>query len=414
MMFNFSDIVRRYSYYLALAMCTLSIMFQFGPGARWTFRCFVMAIFCFAVFLILDKFAALRKVDKRYLMAFVGLAVCLVPSVLFSGNIRSSFFMAYNMIFYWPLVFGIILVLRPGDKVLFMMLVPVSIVFGADCLCSFMDVVQGVTSRSKGFDSGVLLLASNASYFFPMYYVLFLSDLFKPQKRFLLMLGVLACVLAMYGTKSRAGWLIVIFSIIFYGFLSCKRDRKKMAFVVTILALFTLPFFLSSSLRARFISSFDLKTNASNVARITLYNKSYELFKLRPLTGIGLGEWDYESFVKGGIIIDGKQIDLLFPHAHNNEMHLLAEGGILAFVGYIFFMLYLGRVLYRKDFLENHFRIAVLAVLINLNLFGQIENNIFIPDSMRIFWFLMGCLTVLADNYKKDNNGLMLTDGKEQ
>ena len=91
-------------------------------------------------------------------------------------------------------------------------------------------------------------------------------------------------------------------------------------------------------------------------------------------------------------------------HAHNNIMQMLGENGLVGFFGYVFAF---GFILWKniKNYLmnKNPYALMIVGSTTALILQGLTEYNFGNSSVMKIYWFVLACLVILAGCYNKEN-----------
>lgn len=91
-------------------------------------------------------------------------------------------------------------------------------------------------------------------------------------------------------------------------------------------------------------------------------------------------------------------------HAHNNFMQMLAENGIVCFLGYIFAF---GYVLWSnlKNYLfnKNPYALMIVGATGALMIQGLTEYNFGNSSVMKIYWLVLACLIILANKYNQES-----------
>ena len=157
----------------------------------------------------------------------------------------------------------------------------------------------------------------------------------------------------------------------------------------------------------------DTKYNWSNVSRFIIWDTAYGIFKDHPVLGIGLGSFakEYKNTVvdrslKRNVPLKDWQKKHLreLSHAHNNYIHMLAENGLVGFLGYV---LAFGFILCKniKNYLlnKNPYALMIVGSTAALLLQGLTEYNFGNSSVMKIYWLVLGCLVVLARFYNKED-----------
>jgi len=153
----------------------------------------------------------------------------------------------------------------------------------------------------------------------------------------------------LFKTSSRAGYIAFLFQIIFW-FLVIVRPRTQIRFtiivlIITCLLLLTFPskttqieHILQTQLIEFNFEDF-ISTNASNMTRFNLLRNAFIFFCDSLGFGVGAGNVDF-YMEREGIFPTGQVYN-----THNWWMELLANYGLLIFLGYlIFYITLLGRI----------------------------------------------------------------------
>ncbi len=132
---------------------------------------------------------------------------------------------------------------------------------------------------------------------------------------------------------TRGAWVSTAVALLVVGLLSGRR-----AFLSAILGLAVVGgaiYALSPDVRARVAVTFD-PNYASNLERMTIWKANWEMFKDRPVIGVGYGE--NERLIGSYYERMGIQ-NSLKGHAHSNYFQWLSGTGSLGFILYMAFVL---------------------------------------------------------------------------
>lgn len=90
-------------------------------------------------------------------------------------------------------------------------------------------------------------------------------------------------------------------------------------------------------------------------------------------------------------------------HAHSNIFQILAENGLIGFLGYVFAF---GFVLWKniKNYLmnKNTYALMIVGYTTALMLQGLTEYNFGNSSVMKIYWLVLACLIVLIKVYNEE------------
>ena len=209
------------------------------------------------------------------------------------------------------------------------------------------------------------------------------------------------------------------------------------------------------------VDSIDDFKNTSNRSRLIIWGTSIEMFKEHPVLGVGLGNYKnvYQNeHIAPRVEVERKSIKGLpsfrklnkseqavvlkepvnlwkvqgykklkkqernefnkayikfrfeyslskLNHAHNNILQMLAENGLIGFIGYIFAF---GFILWKnfKNFLlnKNPYALMIVGSTSALFLQGLTEYNFGNSSVMKIYWLVLACLIILANKYNDGMN----------
>ena len=247
----------------------------------------------------------------------------------------------------------------------------------------------------------------------PLFVILFF---FAKRKyvSFFLLLTILSCIIdviggilvhgdslrlkGLYGhPMTLAGFLIITLPILYAFLLDWKQKRQTL--VVTIV-LFLIAFAIGTSLvflnspqlqnRAESITSTTLQ---SNTERVLMWQSAYEMFKDHPVLGVGLGQYapkylnEYKS----------PQAKERQNHSHNNFLQMLAENGIVGFLGFVLLFGYLLLSSFRNSVRKlSPYHVLIFGCTLAFILQGFTEYNFGNSAVIKYYWGTLGCLLVLA------------------
>lgn len=148
-----------------------------------------------------------------------------------------------------------------------------------------------------------------------------------------LLLGMLSVFAALFFTFTRAAWIAVIAEMCILIFIFLKRYRKALLALVVVSSLTFIMLSYKSIIPTRFI------LHGSEQPRLVALDRSIEVIKKYPLTGIGYGKKTFSIYhPEVGEVL----------HAHNIFLNTAIETGI---PGLLIFTLLL--VIVFKDFLKG-------------------------------------------------------------
>lgn len=268
----------------------------------------------------------------------------------------------------------------------------VQYIIGVPMESGWVDPNSGIETRVYATFENPNIFAEYLIMIIPVGYGLILSE--KKFKNRVLTLAMGGAIFAsLLFTFSRGGWLGAAAGA--FVFLFMYQISMLIKFIpIGFLGLMMLP----SSIIGRIASTGSLQ-DASNFYRMQIWQKSVEIVKDYPLTGVGLG---FNSFRK----ISAKYITEADPyHAHNTYLELAVEIGIIG----LFFVIMLGLKLMgmvhhilRFDKKNGVMMLGFFAGLISLMVHGIAEHVLYNPKIILLFWFYIGCINSIYSAVKKE------------
>lgn len=142
-------------------------------------------------------------------------------------------------------------------------------------------------------------------------------------------------------SMSQGAWIGLIFAEILLFVFGDKKIRKSISIFILILVVLFSVFSIHSIITGnRFLDFFytrlDMNSN-SKIDRIYIWRSSLKMFLDHPITGVGLGVFslEYPNYVLPGAR------ETVVSFAHNLPLNLLAESGILGFLSFFSFLVYI-------------------------------------------------------------------------
>jgi putative inorganic carbon (HCO3(-)) transporter len=186
-------------------------------------------------------------------------------------------------------------------------------------------------------------------------------------------------------TQARGAWLGLMGGVFTLSWL-----KNKKALIILIIFCLLLFLFLPQTYIDRFKSSFDVKTDSSNLTRIALWKASLLMYRDHFINGVGLNRFseEYETNYRQPYPVSTS------CHPHNNILQFMAEAGTLGLAAFIWLTGAIFIFLYKNysKLTDPHWRLFPLASLCGLIAFhiqGLTEVNYGDAETLRFFWFLM-------------------------
>jgi O-antigen ligase len=215
---------------------------------------------------------------------------------------------------------------------------------------------------------------------------LFLYGRLERGKKLILVLSIIFMFTCLGFTFSRSAWVGVSVSI-----LSLSVLKPKAPLFLLICGLIT-AVFLVSPIQKRVFKDID---DPGAQYRIIKGKIAYNKFKEHPILGNGLGSFHYESQFS----------DIWAYRAHstleNNYLLMLAEGGIIEFLAFIYLIIVFGKkaIAFLKQ-VRDPFLYSVLlgsvASIISTLAAGMFEDTLFFPKNNWLIGMFMGIVIVVG------------------
>lgn len=345
----------------------------------------------------------IATIKKGYNIFFVPILVFLVTmllSALFSGDLIKGF-KTWADLWIWrmmPFVIMVLFISKKEDSKKIVYFSALGIAVGIFCV-----LYQGMHGnyRASGFFGHPMTFAGWLCLYLPVFLVAFLDN--KVLGKYNLLSGLLFLVgcIALFYNGTRGAWIALLPTILFVvGYYTYK---KKTVALICIIFFCVGGILLSQN--GRFVNRLatisDTTKVQSNTERILMWKSAWNMFKDHPILGVGLGQYK-ENFHKKYILPEAKERQ---NHAHNNFLQMLAENGIIGFVGFMILIISFIFNPFRKFLKTNSpYALMISMSMLSLVIQGLTEYNFGNSAVMKCMWLLIGCLVVLeyGDDAKND------------
>ena len=203
---------------------------------------------------------------------------------------------------------------------------------------------------------------------------------------------------ALVSTGCRGSYLalIVMFGLMFLisaKFLWNTYKKIYLAIVGGVVALGTLGVLASTSLRARVLSIFAMRSDSSNSFRFNVYQSSLQMLKDNFLLGIGVGNQNFREiyglYMKTGF-------DAL--STYNIYLEIAVESGIFALITFAGFLIDALYSAVRTILKTENIKIAILLSIPLVSIAGMMTHGLvdtvfFRPQIQFIFWTMIAVIT---------------------
>ena len=165
----------------------------------------------------------------------------------------------------------------------------------------------------------------------------------------------------------RGAYLGLFFEMVSIALLTYKLLKpiyqKIFLFFAGIFSFISIAFImLTSSLRARILSIFAMRSDSSNSFRFNVYSSCIEMFKDNWLLGIGVGNQNFRE-VYGLYMRTG--FDAL--SAYNIYLEMAVESGIFALISFLAFVIY--NLIKAVNFIQR--RVCINTIYLSWILLGK-------------------------------------------
>jgi len=236
---------------------------------------------------------------------------------------------------------------------------------------------------------------------------LFFHGKFEGAKKLFLAISLILMFISLILTFSRSAWVGVFVAILSLSLL------KPRAYVFLLICGIIGAVFLFSPVQDRIFK--DISDPGAQY-RIVKARIAYNKFKEHPILGNGLGSFHYEAQFS----------DIWAYRAHstleNNYLLMLAEGGIIEFLAFLYLVVTLGRksiaLLKRvKDPFLYSILLGATASIVSTLAAGMFEDTLFFPKNNWLIGMFMGIVILTERIYEEllttTNTGGVEVDGEK-
>lgn len=181
---------------------------------------------------------------------------------------------------------------------------------------------------------------------------------------------------SLFSAHSYGAWLGIIAAIGLGLVLYCLKLKKR-ELAVLVLCLFILA--------ALFLGYFALNFRAASLnARLIIWQKAWEIFKINPILGIGPGTFG----------------NYLQPH--NIFLAFLLQAGIIGFIGFILLIIWFFR--HKADQPRaGNLQLLLMMIMTYILVHGLVDTTYWKNDLAVIFWTTIGLMAVIRSQVNGSN-----------
>lgn len=341
----------------------------------------------------------INKKFKGYYFAIAIFVFTMLLSALFSGDIVYGLKRWADM-WIWRLMPFIIItamITEPNKNLNILKVSCAGISIGILCL-----IYQGVSGdgRAAGFFGHPMTFAGYLCMYLPLFLIGYFDNLFGRKYRNVSGLLFVAGIAALIFNGTRGAWIAVAITsgilLLYYMF-----KNKRNLLIGTVMIALCGGILVNNDAFMHRVSTITNNRYQSNSERLLMWNSAWNMFKDHPVFGVGLGQYK-DNYQHKYISPKAKEPNL--AHAHNNFLQMLAENGIVGFIGFISMFIYIAGYNLKQFFTEkNIYSLAICAVTVTLLLQGCTEFNFGNSAVVKSYWLVLGCLVVLAESLNQNN-----------
>lgn len=261
-------------------------------------------------------------------------------------------------------------------------------------------IIHGDGPRLRGLYGHPMTLAGFLITSLPILFCILLDWKQKRKTLFLTIIFFLIGFTGLLLNGTRGAWLAIAVTLPLVTILYDRSIRKILFLVVFALGT-SLVFFNSPQLQNR-AESITSTTLQSNTERLLMWESAYEMFKDHPVFGVGIGQYapKYLNEYKSPEAKEKQN------HCHNNFLQMLAENGVVGFIGFcLLFGYILLSSLKRALFSYSPYHVLIFGSTLALLLQGFTEYNFGNSAVIKYYWTTLGCLLVLAHQSENKTSG---------
>lgn len=339
---------------------------------------------------------------KGYFIAIGLFVITMLISVVFSGDITYGLKCWADM-WIWRFMPFVVVIFLLNNYISAKKVMLTG--FAGITVTSVYAVYQGLSgmSRANGFYGHPMTLGGWLCIFLPLLLIEFFERKLLGKYYWLAGLAFCICSAGLVFNATRGAWLAVsavcAVLLLYYMFKSKRNLAVSIIFIVLIsTVLVNNPKFMY-----RLDTIDDFNKYQSNTERILIWQSAWNMFKDHPVFGVGLGQYT-ENYQQKYISQHAKEPNL--THAHNNFMQMLAENGIVGFIG---FVIMFGYIIFKNLIAwfrtRNVYTLMIVSSTVCLLLQGFTEYNVGNSAVIKMYWLVLALCLILTklSNVKTDN-----------
>jgi O-antigen ligase len=152
----------------------------------------------------------------------------------------------------------------------------------------------------------------------------------------------------------------------------------------------------------RFVRMLDLAERSSASVRLQVWATGWEMFRLHPLTGIGLGQFR-DQYLTYASRLFAPLWEAAILHAHNLFLHFAINLGLIGLAGFIWLGLRFYQILRSR---EDWPAIILAASLASILVHGLVDTPYWKNDLSALFWIMMALAVIWQRSVIKTSTSL--------
>lgn len=252
--------------------------------------------------------------------------------------------------------------------------------------------------RAAGFFGNSMTFGGYLCVYLPILIVLLFENDILQKYRWLTGVALVLGFIALIFNGTRGAWVALAPVLLFIMGRYSLKNKKYLILCLTVIVA-SGAILGNNRVFVDRVKSITSTTNRSNNERLLIWQSAYTMFRDHPVLGVGLGQYK-DNYQQKYILPQAKEPYL--THAHNNFLQMLAENGIIGFVGFLTllagFIGYSFRCFWKES---NPYALMMSMSTLALVLQGFTEYNFGNSAVMKSFWLAQGCLLILSNSYGK-------------
>ena len=240
------------------------------------------------------------------------------------------------------------------------------------------------------------------------------NDYLSKENKYLMSFAAIINVSFLLFTRSRAGLIILMISVVLYIiFIIIKRERgKRFKTLIPVFAVIVSSF-LISLIPVKVGERPDLTSTAetffnedfkSNMLRLNFWDASLKMISEDPITGKGLFKWSgYYPKYHGEYFNDKNLYYVHNIHAHNDFLEIFAESGLVSVLIFILIYFAIALILFKRSLKNEKYFPLLLTFLITIG-----YSFVAFPNHKFASYFLAAVVsgTALISTHEPANNNI--------